>query len=170
MKKLVMIVLILLSSALAAAEPESAMPERAAGASMEERCHREVLDLHRFFQDWFNGALEPSDEEFARFAGVMAEGFTIISPSGRTSERGPLLEGLRGAHGRWSDRPGRIWIEDFKLHHLAENAALVTYEEWQESAEGTRGRLSTGLFEPSAEAPNGVVWLHVHETWLEPRE
>ena len=131
---------------------------------MFERCKAEICELHDFFQAWFTGALANTDEQFARFADVMAEEFAIISPSGTLAERPTLLTGLRAAHGR---QPGiRIWTQNHQLRHQAGDLALLTYEEWQTAATGTTGRLSTVLFQAQTEAPNGVASLHVHETWL----
>lgn len=133
---------------------------------MFEQCQREIGELHDFFEGWFTGALANTDEQFARFADVMAEGFAIISPSGALTERPALLSGLCAAYGR---QPGvRIWTQNHQLRHHIGDLALLTYEEWQTTAAGTTGRLSTVLFQAQTEAPNGVAWLHVHETWLQP--
>ena len=36
-------------------------------------------------------------------------------------------------------------------------------------ADGTiTGRVSTAVFRERADTPNGLAWLHVHETWLPP--
>jgi hypothetical protein len=137
--------------------------------SMESRCQAEVSELHRFFEDWFNGAVPADDETFARFAGVMGEGFVIVTPEGRAVERDTLIEGLRGSHGRWrleGKGGGRIWIENVDVRHAGDGMTAVTYEEWQEVDGRVRGRISTALFRAKKGAPNGIEWLHVHETWL----
>ncbi|MCE7987689.1 MAG: DUF4440 domain-containing protein [Caldilinea sp. CFX5] len=132
---------------------------------MLEQYKAEICELHDFFQAWFTGALANTDANFARFADVMADGFVIISPAGKLSERPALLTGLRAAHQR---QPGiRIWTQNHQLRHQVGGLALLTYAEWQESAVGTTARLSTVLFQAQAGTPNGVVWLHVHETWLQ---
>ena len=141
-------------------------------AGLKERCQKEIVELHGFFQDWFNATIEPTDESFARFADVMAPGFSIIGPNGRTRELATLVEGLRGAHGSWrepgSDAPGSgsIRIENIRLQLIISSAALVTYEEWHDVRGEVRGRASTVLFELQHGLPNGVAWHHVHETWL----
>jgi len=137
--------------------------------NMRDRCRREVVELHRFFQDWFGGVLQNDDDTLGRFAGVMAEGFLIVPPSGAATEREFLLERLRGAHGSWAtggDKPGRIWIENLRVRRSVDDWAIVTYEEWQEVGGETRGRISTAVFGRRENTPNGVEWLHVHETWL----
>lgn len=132
---------------------------------MIEQCKAEICELHDFFQAWFTGALADTNENFARFAAVMAEGFAIISPGGVLTERPALLTGLRAAYQR---QPSiRIWTQNHQLRHQVGDLALLTYEEWQESEAGTTARLSTVLFQTQADTPNGVVWLHVQETWLQ---
>lgn len=132
---------------------------------MFTQCKAEICELHDFFQAWFSGTLANTDEHFARFAGVMADGFAIISPNGALAERPALLTGLRAAHGR---QPGiRIWTQNHQLRHQVGDLALLTYEEWQVNEAKTTARLSTGLFQTQAGTPNGVVWLHVQETWLQ---
>ena len=135
---------------------------------MESRCRREVLELHAFFDGWFNGTLEATDESFARFESVMADTFVLLTPEGRIAERPALIQGIRDAHGRWEghDPASRTWIDKVRLHREEGDVAIVTYEEWQEIAGKTDARLSTVVFRQQEGAPNGLEWLHVHETWL----
>ncbi len=130
--------------------------------------HQEVRELHRFFADWFTGRLEPTAENFARFTGVMAEKFELISPTGARTRRQDLIEQLRGAHGshRNPSQPFRIWIENIKARALSPGLHLVTYEEWQERENRRKGRLSTALLRAAPETPHGLEWLHLHEVWL----
>ena len=136
-------------------------------SDLEERCRREIVELHQFFEDWFNGALPDEDAAYARFADVLAESFVIVGPEGIPGERAPLLEGLRKAHGR-SKQGGtsRIWIEDIVLHHAEGDLAFLRYIEWQNLAGKLRGRQSSVLFREREGMPNGLEWLHVHETWV----
>lgn len=137
--------------------------------SLDERCRAEVVELHRFLEEWSNAELPPSDEAFARFADVIAESFLIIDPDGSRVGRDPIVDAIRAAHGRWREAPGGIRIENYQLHHAAGGLALATYEEWHDLGE-PRGRLSTVLFGPKKGTPNGLEWLHLHEVWIEPAE
>lgn len=137
--------------------------------TMEDRCREEVRELHTFFEDWFTAKVEPSEQVYARFVDVLSEGFQIVSPSGGISARTELIEQLRAAHGSRSTGTFRIWTEHFRGKRLDGGFFLANYEEWQEVEENTRGRLSSALFQrvpDGPDAPNGVQWLHVHETWL----
>jgi hypothetical protein len=53
------------------------------------------------------------------------------------------------------------------LRYTQGGLTVATYEAWQRHADGTvTGRLSTVVFRDQAGTPNGLVWAHVHETWL----
>jgi hypothetical protein len=129
------------------------------------KIENEIVQLHQFFQDWFNGDIEPSEGQFARLDDVLAENFSMIAPNGNIIEREPLLERLRLAH---NSRQGmRIWIENVRILRWFDTMALATYEEWQEIQGQVTSRLSSVLFQEVEHTPNGWQWLHVHETWMD---
>lgn len=130
----------------------------------EERCKKEVAELHQFFQDWFRGKLDKTDGAFSRFKSVMAEGFEIISPAGRAMTRDVILDAVQGGHG--NDPEANIWIENHRHLLTYGDLSLVSYEEWQVTGGTKRGRLSTALLRVTEKTPNNLQWLHVHETWL----
>ena len=133
---------------------------------MEEKCKHEVVALHQFFQAWFNGELARDEQRFARFAGVLEEGFEMVSPGGKTLDRAAVLAGVEGAHGSYSQSPCRIWIEAVKVRDLGGGLYLVSYEEWQDRDGQTRARQSTALLAQAEGKPLGLSWKHVHETWM----
>jgi hypothetical protein len=127
--------------------------------------HAEIVELHAFFEGWLGGTTPPTDAAYARLVDTMAPEFAIVTPGGERILRDQLLAQLRAAH---ASRPGwKIWIEDADLRLRQGELTIVTYEEWQRHADGTvTGRLSTVIFRARAGTPNGLEWLHVHETWL----
>ncbi len=129
-------------------------------------CEKEIVELHQFFQDWFNGAILNNDVTFARFKEVIDPSFAIISPAGKLTTYDDLLSGLREAYAHSEQNPGRIWIENVVVRQKEAAFVLATYEEWQSFNDVTNGRLSTVIFIPSSNSPNGLRWRHVHETWL----
>ena len=131
---------------------------------MITRIENEIVELHQFFQDWYNNILPPTDENFARCINVLHPSFRIILPSGDQILYQTLLEILRNAHG--SRRNMRIWIKHIQALHQFEDLVLATYEEWQEIDGQVNSRLSTVLFHKAPKTPNGLRWLHVHETWI----
>lgn len=130
--------------------------------------HAEIVELHDFFQAWLGGALPNTDTAFARLIDTMAPEFAIVGPDGRLLPRAQVLTWIRAAHG---SRPGwRIWIEGAAPRFAEGGLVCAIYEEWQRHADGTvTARLSTVLLREQPGTPNGLAWLHVHETWLPDR-
>ena len=131
---------------------------------MITRVENEIIELHQFFLDWYNNKLSPSDENFTRVSDVLAPDFTIIFPSGENVFCQPLLDRLRNANNIHANM--RIWIRNIKVRFHIGNLILATYEEWQEIDGLITSRLSSVVFQDNETKPNGLQWLHVHETWI----
>jgi len=135
---------------------------------IEEACHREIVDLHRFFEAWFRGEMSPGQAGFARFRRAMAERFLLVTADGERRDLASLTDELFAAHGNYlvSSPPFRIRLRDVEIRAAAPDCAVATYEEWHDVFGASRGRLCTAVFRASEAAPNGVEWLHLHETRL----
>lgn len=136
--------------------------------SFADACAHEIESLHDFFEHWFRGAFADRVRAFERFSDVLAPGFVIVSPRGVATPRGALLEGLSSAFAAWaSDDPkGTIMVDSITPRHVHGDLALLTYIERQKRPAGSTARLSTVLMQRHEGTPNGVCWMHVHETWL----
>lgn len=134
---------------------------------LARRCLAEVDDLHSFFVAWLGG---DEEAEFARCEAALGPGFQIVEPDGIVVDRDPLLRALGSAKGRHADsqRPFDIRIEESQARTVSDTLCLVTYIERQIVRGQPTARRSTALFRDRAGGPNGVQWLHVHETWLAP--
>ncbi len=137
---------------------------------LESRCEREVVELHRFFEDWFAGRLPDTDDAFAALASVLAPSFEMVTPDGATRTRDQVLGGVRDGHpggdGASSAGATRFEIRNHRHRHTFDDVAVVTYEEWQTRGDSSQGRVATAVFQAAEAAPNGVIWLHLHETML----
>lgn len=131
---------------------------------MIAQIEEEVIALHQFFQDWFNGKLPKTDEAFARFTEAMSPDFHMVIPEGKLVELNALTDRLRNAYGLRNNM--RIWIENVRLHWRQGDLWLATYEEWQEIDGTVQSRISTVLFAKDDTAPGGLTWRHVHETFM----
>ena len=136
-----------------------------------ERAEREIVGLHRFFEGWFNGRLPATDEAFFRFESALGDGFEMVTPTGVVRDRAGVLAAVRGAH------PGRavgegepnlsISIRNVRILRAWVGHVLVTYEEHQtRGGEALPTRISTALLDAHDAGPNGLRWIHLHETWI----
>jgi hypothetical protein len=91
----------------------------------------------------------------------------MVTPDGDRVARDAVLDSIRSRYGR--DDPGAfdIAVRNVELRAATDDHATVRYEEWQEHEGETTGRLSTVLFRTDPAAPGGLLWLDVHETWLD---
>ena len=123
-----------------------------------EVCRTEIIELHRFFEGWFAG----TTDDFARFDRSIARDFTMVGPGGDRRTRDEVVRGLIDGHGT---RKLAIRIESVEARSLGDAFLLARYEEWLDE----KGRVSTALFRERSDAPNGIEWVTVHETWLPSR-
>ena len=128
--------------------------------------HAEIVAQHALFAGWLTGSVPNTDAAFARLAVAIDPTFVIVSPDGTLSTGAALLAGLRTVHG---SRPNwQIWIEQPQAQIVHGDLTVATYQEWQRFASGqVTARQSTAVFVARSSAPNGVAWLHVHETWIQ---
>lgn len=123
---------------------------------------QEIHDLHQFFQAYLLGDIAP--ELMQRFEDVTDENFTIVTAEGVVIDREGIARYIREGH---ASRPNfRIWTENVSLKQHIGDILIVTYEEWQTINDVTTSRTSTVVFKEDSTLPNGLRWLHVHESGL----
>lgn len=126
---------------------------------------REVVELHDFFLAWLRphpGA--PPDP--ARFERALAPEFRLVGPDGRVRDRAAIvgwLHDLKG--GRGADFT--MQVSDFRPVWQAGDAILLEYVETQYLQGKTTQRHATALLKRMPEAPAGMIWMHLQETWLQ---
>lgn len=134
---------------------------------------KEIIDLHVFFEDWFRGNCNDSDRVFKnRLLSSMDIDFYIILPNGESYYGDQFWPEMRKSHG--SNPNFKISLRNFvRKLQIGRKTFVANYEEWQKNALNStpknNGRVSTAVFVADSSAPNGVKWVHVHETWL-PKE
>lgn len=128
-------------------------------------CKREIESLHAFFVEWYTGeAPNDADERVER---ALAPDFEMVTPEGNRLERADVVEGIRENYATRESGGFEIEIRNVETRYSVDDRALVRYEEWQKTPNETTGRLSTALFKEDPDAPEHVVWLDLHETWLD---
>lgn len=127
-----------------------------------EAWHREIVELHEFFEGYFLGTIEADAVE--RLETALATDFTIVGPGGGVTRRAETVAAVRGGHASVSQLG--ITVIGAQLLVDGPDVVVARYEEHHESANGSTGRLSTVVFTRESEAPNGLRWRTVHETWL----
>ena len=131
--------------------------------NMQRIIETEIIQLHHFFQEWFNGDVSLNDVIFSRLSDTLAPEFIMITPEGKHLDQKTVLESVRVGYGK---RKGmQIWIKNVTLHHQIGDIAIATYEEWQDIDGRITTRISSAIFSSKPGNPNNINWLHLHETW-----
>ncbi len=131
-----------------------------------EACWREIEELHAFFVAWYTGQAE----DFERMEAAIAPDFEMVTPDGDRLDRGAVLGTVRAGRGKHDPGTFDIEIRNVDLLEAGDGYAVARYEEWQTAPDGGDGRLSTVVFRPNEDAPGGLAWVTVHETWLDRSE
>jgi len=154
-------------AAIAGPGPEPPAAENAAaGRSDDLSILRELIcDQHRFFVEWYNGR-EPGHGAFESFERGLGAGFRLITPDGRTLERGDVISFVRANRGI-EDGGFDIEIADVSIRARGADLVVATYTEAQIRNNKQTTRLSSAVFRSAPRQVSGVIWEHLHETWVD---
>lgn len=126
---------------------------------------RECVELHEFFRAWLrphNGSkLDPQ-----RFERAFDPEFRLVGPDGGVRDRAAIVGWLHDLkEGRGADF--RMEVSDFRAVWQQGDAILLEYMETQYLQGKTTQRQSTALLRRAPDAPIGIAWVHLQETWLQ---
>jgi hypothetical protein len=120
---------------------------------------REVVELDALFEELFTGR----SRDFSRCEKAFSPRLEMVTPDGRLVTRAEVMESLRRA----TARELRITILDVAAMREDAESVLLRYIEEQYRDQETTRRLSIALFETANDAPLGVAWRYLQETWIE---
>jgi hypothetical protein len=120
---------------------------------------REIVELHTLFERLFTGR----SRDFSRCEKVFSPRLEMVTPEGRLVTRAEIVERLKRARAREL----RIGIRDVAVVREDAESVLLRYIEEQYRDGETTRRLSIALFETAKDAPLGVAWRYLQETWIE---
>jgi len=139
------------------------------GIETEAIIKKEIIELHRFFEDWAKARIPENEDSLSRLKQALADDFIIITPGAQAISKHGLVEMITKGYGNFADHSQKykIWIEDIHYRRFSGKLFLATYKEWQNVNQEVKGRLSTALFSSDSGTPGRLKWHHVHETWIQ---
>ncbi|WP_299083088.1 nuclear transport factor 2 family protein [uncultured Ruegeria sp.] len=123
---------------------------------------KEIVDLHEFFTEWFNGTAD-RDQLGSQFLSRLDENVVFIPPEGHILTGEMLKGGFDRDFG--TNKGFRIRIRDVTIRREVGDLVMATYTEWQVGAtqsERENARVTSVLMKMTSP----VTWLHIQETWL----
>lgn len=125
---------------------------------------REIDELHAFFESYFLGRTA----SIARVDAVLAPEFTMAGPDGSVGDRATTMQAIEAGHGHTDHLT--IRCSDHLLLCESDPLVVAQYIEHHELRDRSNHRRTTVVFRRDATAPNGLVWVRAHETWIPPDE
>ena len=121
---------------------------------------REIVELHALFVELFTGR----SRDFSRCEAAFSPKLEMVTPGGRLVQRSQIIQALKGATAR---ADFRITIHEIAPLREDAGSVLLRYIEEQYRDGETTRRMSIALFETASDAPLGVVWRYLQETWID---
>ena len=127
------------------------------------RAQAEVINRHNFFVEWFTGRAE--EAELSASIRAFAPDMVMIEPDSNTIGTDDIVSMITSARGK---RPAdfEIRVELIAARQIGDDVALVIYDEHQVIDGQKSARRSSAVFSADPDAPEGVVWRQLQETWI----
>ena len=123
----------------------------------------EIIELHEFFEQLFLGTTDSLD----RADRALAAEFTMAGPNGTLSPRATVMSQLKAGIGHSTELS--IAVEGLELLVETDDLVVAEYIEVHGLRDDrSNRRRSTVVFRKDPDGPNGLRWLRVHETWIDP--
>lgn len=129
---------------------------------MSDRYEREFVELYTFFRTWFRGEVEKSEAAISRLADVCAQAFTLVTDTGDVLSRDEVLKWFFDRHGSAPAYDFRVEEAAVRQQHGDVTICTFTLRVGREGPGDPV--LQTAVFREEPSAPNGVVFLHAHNT------
>ena len=127
--------------------------------TMTMEIEKEIRELLSFLASYHNASI-PDDVN--RLETCFSDNMYLISVSGRKIAKHELIKGIKLSYG--STKEASYWAENTTIEELGEGYYLAIFTEHRKTKGTTNSRISTSIFVPNQNAPNGVQWLHIHDT------
>ena len=127
------------------------------------RAQAEVVNRHHFFVEWFTG--RASEAELEASLRAFAPDMVMIEPDANTIGTDEIMAMITNARGK---RPAdfEIRVELISARLIGSDIVAVVYDEHQVIDGVKSARRSSAVFSADPEAPEGMVWRHLQETWI----
>jgi len=132
---------------------------------LEPAARHEIVALHAFFVSWFTG--QGGDLDFRLCETAFGPGFKMIGPDGHRHDRGEVVQRLQQARNSIQET-FEIDVVDPRTIWSAGDAIVMSYVEHQLRGTQSTRRRSMALLTREPDAPRGMHWQSLAETWMMP--
>lgn len=138
------------------------LPSDSANSPCNSVFTTEILDLHRYLQQWLQGELINDSLGPIRLERALAESFTVVHPTGIREGKVDVIRNFASAYGKKS-ADYSLDIDDIDIEVMPGGYCFARYKE-SHGGEPDRARLSCALLR-QCHRNNDIEWLFLQETF-----
>ncbi|GLT88695.1 hypothetical protein SLE2022_067100 [Rubroshorea leprosula] len=125
----------------------------------------EVVKFYLFYERWRRAEVEKSDHHMQSIFYSLG---IFVHPSGSEQQLHKCKDMMARLYGDKEGTQYRVWVDRVSFAQIGSGAWLVKFDKWESNGEERHCCITTVLLNTKqAEAPDGFVWVHVHQTWLD---
>uniref|UniRef100_A0A0D6R5C2 Sucrose-phosphatase n=1 Tax=Araucaria cunninghamii TaxID=56994 RepID=A0A0D6R5C2_ARACU len=125
----------------------------------------EVVEFYLLCEKWRRAEVEDSNEIFQRLESAVDSNCSLVHPWGVEENLFTEVDVLRNCYGDQKGKQYRIWIDRIRPLKISSDIWLVKFDKWELIEKERHCSLTTALLKTKHDAPNALVWFHIHATW-----
>lgn len=129
-----------------------------------------VVEYLLLMEQWLKAVVENTDAVFNRLKASLAPDASYVHAYGIITNPHEEIDTMRELHGVKKNKPFFIWVDRIRIEQLSDTMYLARFDKWEKSSSGLSCAITTALLQTKSDAPNGLLWKLIHETWLTGRE
>lgn len=129
----------------------------------------EIVMFYLFYERWRHAEVEKSEESLHKLKSICHSMAIFVHPSGVKRPLKHSINDMVMLHGDKRGKRFSVWVDQVYSAEIALNTWLVKFYKWELCGEEKYCCLTTVLLSSKTEESDGLMWLHMHQTWLEGR-
>ncbi|XP_020693101.1 sucrose-phosphatase 2 isoform X1 [Dendrobium catenatum] len=127
----------------------------------------ELVLFYLLYERWHREEVEQSATTIEIMKKITSHNGVLIHPSGVERPLHECIDAFSACYGDKKGRQFRVWLDRVSSTQIHPDAWLVKFDKWEKSDEGRRCCLTTVVLKTKADTPEGLMLVHVHQTWMD---
>ncbi|XP_058226087.1 sucrose-phosphatase 2-like isoform X2 [Rhododendron vialii] len=128
----------------------------------------EVVTFYSFYERWRRAEVQKTERSMQKLRLSFYPLGIIVHPSGFEQPLHQYIDGVQRSYGDKQGTQFRVWLDRVSSAQIGVDIWLVKFDKWELSGEEQECCLTTVLLRSKqTEVPNGFIWMHMHQTWLD---
>ncbi|KAJ4720516.1 Sucrose-phosphatase [Melia azedarach] len=127
----------------------------------------QVVKFYLFYERWRRAEVEMSEHHIESLRLLFYALGITVHPSGIERSMRQCIDLIEKMYGDKQGKKYQVWVDRVSSAQIGSDAWLVKFDKWESSGDEWQCCLTTVLMSSQATAPDGLKWMHMHQTWLE---